>query len=243
MRARRLFSRFGPALAAGALLCLGVVSPAQAQGDESRKASNKDSTRMMLEFAECTVKDRRMKPEVDRFLAMSPADPEFGLLGGKFAKDRCVPAAMSTVTMRFDSMLFRYSLFEARYRIEFGKSAAPVVAGLPPLDVDAEFSAAGFDPRGMSTLPPVVIFLRQLGECVVRVDVANAHALIVARPYSKQEATALTAVMPALGECMPEGHTMKFSRPMLRGAIAEALYKAATYQGPRVAPAPTQSVN
>ena len=217
-----------PALAAGALLCAGLAAPAHAQGDESRKASNKDSTRMMLEFAECTARDRRMKPEVDRFLAMSPVDPEFGLLGRKFAKDRCVPAAMASVEMRFDAMLFRYGLFEARYRIEFGRSPAPSVADLPPLDVDAEFNAAGFDPSGQSTLPPVVIFLRQLGECVMRVDVANSHAMIVAQPYSKQEATALAALMPALEGCMPEGHTMKFSRPMLRGAMAEALYKTAT---------------
>jgi len=227
--------RWMPALVAGALLCAGFAAPARAQDDEKRAASRKESTRMMLQFAECTARNRKMKPQVDRFLAMSPADPEFGVLGGKFAKDRCVPPAMGTVEMRFDTLLFRYGLFEARYRLEFGKGPAPVIDGLPPLDVESEFTAAGFDPRGGSTLPPVVVFLRQLGDCTIRRNVGAAHAMIIAQPYSKEETAALEGVMPALGLCMPEGQTMKFSRPMLRGAIAEALYKAATYTGPRIA--------
>lgn len=226
-------------LAAGALLCAGVAAPAHAQGGDTRKASHKESTRTMLEFAECTAANRRFRPDMDRFLRTSPASPEFGTLARSFAKDRCVPADSGTVEMRFDFMLFRYSLFEARYRNEFGKGPPPSVEGLPPLDLDSEFDLAIMPGlQGVSTLPPVVVFLRQLSDCVIREKPVESHALIAARPYSKAETTALEAVMPALAACMPEGHTMKFSRPMLRGAIAEALYKAATYSGPRVAAAP-----
>jgi hypothetical protein len=224
-------------MTAGALLCAGLAVPAHAQDDEGRAASRKESTRMMLGFAECTVRSDRSRPKVDRFLRMSPSNPEFTKLGNEFIKDRCVPPSTGSVTMKFDSLLFRYSLFEARYRIEFGKSPPPKTDDLPPIDIAGEF-----DPRG-ANLPDVVVFLRKLGECSIRFLPAEAHAFVLALPYSDAEGVALQGLMPALGECMPEGQTLKFSRPMLRGAIAEALYKAAKYTGPRVAPAPTQSVN
>lgn len=232
-------------LLAGALMCAGLAVPAHAQNDEeSRAASRKESTRMMLQFAECTARIRKYKPDIDRFLRLSPNDPEFGKMGGTFAKDRCVPPAVGTVTMKFDPILFRYGLFEARYRIEFGKSQPPSMIGLPPLDLDSEFDLPITpDLRGTAALPPLIVFLRQLGDCAMRYKTAEAHAFVLAKPYSDEEGVALQGLMPALGECMPEGQTLKFSRPMLRGTIAEALYKAATYTGPRVAAAPTQSVN
>jgi hypothetical protein len=217
------------------LLCGGLAAPAHAQAGEKRAASAKESTRLMLQFAECTVGKRKFRPSIDRFLRMSPAKPEFGTLGVSFAKDKCVPPAFGTVEMHFDTLLFRYGLFEALYRREFAKSPPPSVADLPPLDIAGEF-----DPRG-ATIPPVVIFLRQLGECTMRLKTAEAHAFVLAQPFSDAETEALNGMMPGLGECMPEGQTMKFSRPMLRGAIAEALYKAATR--PRTPAAQTQSVN
>ena len=216
-----------------ALLCAGLAVPAQAQSDdEMRAASRKESTRMMLQFAECTVRSDKARPKVDRFLRMSPSNPEFGKLGNEFVKDRCVPPSTGSVRMSFDSLLFRYSLFEARYRIEFAKAPPPKVDDLPPLDIYSEF-----DPRG-ARIPDVVVFLRQMSDCAIRLKPAEAHAFVMAKPYSDPEGVALQGLMPALGLCMPEGQTLKFSRPMLRGAIAEALYKAATYKGPRVTPAP-----
>ena len=228
------------ALAAGLLLCGGVARPVSAQ---TRKGSPQESTRIMLQFAECTVKTRKFRPDVDRFLRTSPSDPEFGTLGRSFVRDSCVSVGFEQIEMRFDPVLFRYSLFEARYRTEFGKGPPPSVVGLPPLNLDSEFDLTitrGL--QGVAPLPPLIIFMRSLSECVIRQKPAEAHALIVAKPYTPVETKALDAVRQMLAECTPEGHTLTFSRPMLRGAIAEALYKAATYTGPR-APAQTQSVN
>ena len=218
-----------------AALLGGLAMPAHAQDEDMRAASRKESTRMMLEFAECTAKSRKFRPDVERFLRMSPSNPAFGDLGNRFARNECVPVRMmqGKVEMKFDSLLFRYGLFEARYRIEFRKAPPPSVADLPPLDIFGEF-----DPRGAS-IPDVVVFLRQLGDCVIREKPAEAHAFVLALPYSDEESEALNGLMPALALCTPEGQTLKFSRPMLRGAIAEALYKAATYTGPRV-PAPAK---
>jgi hypothetical protein len=223
-----------PALVAAALLCVGVAAPAHAQPDEKRAGTAKESTRLMLEFAECTARKRKIKPEIDRFLRMSPANPEFGVLARKFANDNCMPTnLMAEVRMTFDSLLFRYGLFEARYRIEFGKGSPPAIVDLPPLDFENEFDLTiSADLKGVESLPPLVVFLRKLSQCLILERPAEAHALVIARPYSDAETKALPPVIEVLGACIGEGQTLKFSRPMLRGAIAEALYKAATRPRP-----------
>jgi hypothetical protein len=207
--------------AAACALCLAVAVPARAQ-DEGHKSSVKDSERSMQDYAECVVarsKGNSGKANLDRYLRLTPSVPGYRKLGEKLATDACVEAGMSEVTMTFSPLLFRLSLYEARYRRDFGKRAAPEMADAPPLDLAAEFDAP------VDELPREVVFLRQLGNCVARLDAAHSHDLVLSRMHTPAEAALITSLQPSLGVCVPEGATFRFSRTMLRGALAEALYK------------------
>jgi len=203
-------------LALAVLATTGWAGSARAQ---ETKDSPKDAEKSMYDFAQCVIGRSPRKADLDAYLRMSPNDPSYYKLGTKLAVSACVPTYSGTVKMTFQPVLFRFSLYEARYRREFAKAAPPDVTNAAPLDLAKEF-----DTRG-GPLPNEVIFLRALGNCVVRADPATSHALVMSRAYSDEEATLIAALKPSLAGCIPAQATMHFSRTMLRGGLAEALYK------------------
>ncbi len=210
--------RFARSLAS-VLLAASPLGAAHAQSADERKDLPKEAEQAMYDFAQCVVARGVRKSDLDAYLRMSPADPTYHTLGSKIAVSECVPAFFGTVKMQFNPVLFRFSLYEARYRREFAKAAPPDVSNAPLLDLAAEF-----DTRG-GALPTEVVFLRTLGNCVVRTDPAISHAVVMSRAYSKGEAALIGSLKKVIGGCIPEGATVRFSRTMLRGALGEALYK------------------
>ena len=163
-----------------------------------------------------------------------------------------VAAATSTggVEMKFPADTMRYALADALVRREVSASvptttdAAPLIQ--PVLD-EAEYvpkpgrkmKPAELDELGESRAKRLgMIYLAGYGECVVRADVAQSHALLMADPATVEEEAAFGRLKPALSQCIIAGQSLTFNKTTLRGTIAMNFYRLA--HAPRAA---TQSAN
>ena len=93
-----------------------------------------------------------------------------------------------------------------------------------PLATFATPVEAAFD-----TLPPDTragVTMIVIGTCVFQADRANSAALFNTAVGSPQETAAFAALAPSLSRCIVSGAQLKMSKFQLRGALAEAAYRA-----------------
>lgn len=121
-------------------------------------------------------------------------------------------------TLRFREHLFRGGLYEALYRSRF-RTPPPGFAALPPL------AYRWTDARGATGSRAVSRERAAFGECVVRAGPAESHALLQTEVTRDAEQAAFAALLPHFSACVPAGASLRFSRPVLRGIVAEALYE------------------
>lgn len=110
-----------------------------------------------------------------------------------------------TGELQMGTSLFRGALYRALYLRDFGADA-----DLPPTDFALE-----------SSPNPLLEF----GNCVAVLDPAQTRAFVVARPATSAETDAVTKLAASFGRCMAPGNQAQFSKTVLQGALAEALYK------------------
>lgn len=70
-------------------------------------------------------------------------------------------------------------------------------------------------------------FLFEWGECVVRANVAGAHALLKSDPTSADESKALGTLKPAFEGCVSQGQNLSASTDDMRAAVAVNYYRLA----------------
>ena len=73
--------------------------------------------------------------------------------------------------------------------------------------------------------------------CVVRSAPQEAQRVVAARPDTPDERAAMTALVPHLSQCAPQGATLRFDRATVRGQVAVGLHRAASF----LATAPAQA--
>lgn len=207
--------------------------------------------KIQLRYGECVVK--KHPTEARQFVLTNNYE------GADFKKNLnavgdgvCLAAVASDVgqaIMQFPADTMKYTLADALVRSEI-RQPLPSLENAPAIDqpkldeskympkpgvkVTAKLLTQLADYRaGRATL----IYLAEFGECVVRKNPSQAHALLMADPASPQEDSTLQAIYPSLGGCMTAGQTIKFNRSILRGTIAMNYYRLALASGP----APLQS--
>lgn len=203
------------------LLCAAIplAAPARAQ-DEVRREEPAEAERMMAQFSRCTVESTSLRRRAERFVRLIPGQPAYRAASHALATDRCVPVNTGDeVRMSFPHHLFRAALFSAMYLRDFGRIAPLDLRSVPPLSLADEFDG------DVDTLPQNLRFMRALGDCAARADAARVHALLRTVVGSREERPALDAAIPVLSSCLPAGRELRFSRGMLRGILAEGLYK------------------
>jgi len=117
--------------------------------------------------------------------------------------------------LRFTPILLRGAAFRALYLQQFGSKKLPP---LKPIVVDPPWRVESSD--GFS-------LLQQFGECVVAGDPVNAHAILFESVASDREKKAYAALASALSKCVAGGSTIKFSKTLIEGVVAEGLYHLA----------------
>lgn len=149
----------------------------------------------MNRYAECVVKTRAAA--VRRALSTETPDAELARL----ASDDCLASGQ----LQMGTSLFRGALYRALYLRDFGR--------------DAELPAGEATPAASTN--PLLLF----GDCVARLDPAQTQAFVVAMPATPGEDEAVAALGASFERCVVAGDRIGFSKTVLQGALAEALYK------------------
>jgi hypothetical protein len=198
------------------------ASLSAASAQEVTQYPTLEAEQTMARFSQCIVRTASSQA-LRRFLRLPPTGPAFQVAGRRLARDYCLPRVPGgTTRLRFQPNLFRSALYSALYRRDFGGSAPLDLAGLPPLSFSSEFDGPSAD------IPASTRVLRSLGDCTARADAGSVHALLMTDIGSSGEQPAIAAVLPAVQHCLPEDQELRFGRGMLRGILAEALYKLRT---------------
>jgi hypothetical protein len=201
-------------------------APARPDGSRDDSAH---AQRVMSDFARCVV--MRNRRGVERFLGIIPGSSDWAAAGSRIATPNCLHNAQ----LRFQPSIFRGALYEALYRVEYAARPVPELATAPEID----YAAA--DPTSLNEIQRSWVALQSFGDCVVRASGSNARSLVVSDAGSPAERNAFAAITPALGPCLPQGVQLAFSRPILRGLVAESLYRltaASAAAASRQRPAP-----
>jgi len=119
----------------------------------------------------------------------------------------------------FSFNLLRGGIFQALYAREF--------RGGGPTDFSA-VTTTGYRELYTDEISPEVrsaLALEQFGECVSRADAAGVQTLLRQIPGSAGERAAIQALAPRFAACIPNGETIRFSPSVLKGAVAEGIYR------------------
>ena len=199
---------------------IGAAAPAattQAGGDAN------EARRTMRVYLECLVKGAGSGAAHKRlvaFLGQSPNAPGANAAGRALATPDCLRMAATVTTyvsrLRFQPALLRGEAFRGLYLQRVARPDRVVVA---PAEIQSGWSTEAGDVAGS---------LRGFGDCVVRLDRAGADAAVRAGVGSEEEAAAYRALGSTLSRCVAPDSTLRFSRAVLEGVLAESLYRQAT---------------
>jgi len=151
------------------------------------------------------------------------------LLGNRVLMEQCLGrvsrSGLKGIGMRISNMAIRASLVEAAYLDAYGD----------------EDQAIAIDPDSPEFLLNRIIVpgpthedaraAAAFADCVVYRAPAEAHAIVHAQPASRDERSAINAIVPALGACLPEGRELKLDFESIRAMVADGLW-ARNYYGP-----------
>jgi hypothetical protein len=169
------------------------------------------------DFGTCLARDRS---KAGALLGAVPGTTREGEVMVDLVKKGCPDIDEFTL----DPALLRGIVAEAMFQRDFGSldtthSRRPAVAVFEAPSAD---QLAGL-PRGTQHSVGMIAYAR----CVLDQAPQQIMALFRTAPGSASEGTAFSALGPTLGPCLPEGMKVEFTRPQLRGALAEAAYRAA----------------
>jgi hypothetical protein len=171
----------------------------------------------MANFSSCVVSLNR--PDLVAYLRLSPYSKKYNHAGQNLATEMCL--SISAGSMRFKPDLFRWSLFEALYKADFGKQPIEDVSSTPPIDFRNERDWAAGDDIGYINQ---YVAVRDFGDCTSRKNAALVDAVLNSKVYSSEEQALFEQLQPELGKCLAGSGKLTFTRTSLRGILAEALY-------------------
>jgi len=154
-------------------------------------------------------------------------------------------AMTSRAKLRLPDVMIRWAIAGALFERDAGKLTATDFTAVPALAYEEPFPVRTTTKDG-DPLPAERIAAQQqkfdekmadvtlakLGECVARMDGAGTRAALLTPIDTAEELTALKAITPAIGNCLPKGQTLKFDRMSLRGSLAVAFYRLASAAQP-----------
>ena len=120
--------------------------------------------------------------------------------------------------------ILRGAVAEALYETRF---AEPVAARAPGVGSAAFVRAAAVSGRDDVAM---LTTWAELAQCTVPQQPALVRALLATEASSDGESTALSALYPAFGQCVPRGTQLQIDRGAIRALLAESLYRWSVVQ-------------
>lgn len=176
--------------------------------------SLEDKARIVtLGLADCLLKDHRSS--VLKAITVDPWESNADRMLSGVVNGRCCLDMGGE--LRVPNGLFRGAFYQVLYRESFqsGPPALPATA----IDFGAR-SGGDTSPEARTD-----IALRQFGDCVARRDIKDAHALILSRPGSTEETTAVTGLMPHFSACLVQGSKWTLNRSSVAAVLSEVVYR------------------
>jgi hypothetical protein len=186
-------------------------------------SSGLQAQRILYNYGACLAKARRK--QVELFLATFPFTAKSDRTARKIVSDECLREG----ELSFPSETLRGPLYQELYRIDFGGNAPANVASAPKLD----YALSHGQPAAVD---PIHANLRTFADCTVRRDPAAARDLVLSNVGSAGESAALQRMMAPMSSCIVQGDTIKMTRPLIRSAVAEVLYRLTAAATGRPAP-------
>jgi hypothetical protein len=200
---------FRMALAAGLLAF--AIQPAQAQRDPSRAMrlgeapSSAQDLRILDRFARCVA--GRRENAATAILATDPSTSDYRNGMRRLAQSNW--GCLGSGTLKFNEILFAGGLAEALLRR--GNASTNIAA------------RTAHDPSRIALQARDEAELMSI--CTVRAAPAQVEALLASEVASPEEAAAVRALMPQIGQCLSAGVNMRLNRPALRAALALAIHR------------------
>jgi hypothetical protein len=205
------------AIALLSILASPILAKADTPNDGREAASEMESEKAMAEFAKCVVRSNGREKKALAYLQIPESDPAITAAGYQIARSDC---ARTGAQMRFKETLFSRSLYTALYQKYY--RATPPADGLNivPADYRSEFTVTKI-PVGDAQLA-----LRAFGDCATKQNPKAVHDFVLSDLRSEAEKATVSKVVESLQQCLAPDVTLKFSRTLLKGLVAESLYKA-----------------
>jgi hypothetical protein len=168
------------------------------------------------EFGTCVARDRI---RVGSLLETVPGTPEEHDILVALVQKGC--PSMNEFTL--DPSLLRGIVAEAMFERDFGALDAPArrrAVSVFTVPSGPQFTSL---PAGAQRSVGMIDY----ATCVVQAAPQQTVTVLHTVPGSASERSAFSALGPTLGPCLPEGMTAEFTPAQLRGALAEAAYRAA----------------
>lgn len=182
----------------------------------ARDVSAADRARdTMNRYGVCVV---RMKAIAVKRALSQPTDEAVDRALAATAIDECLRSG----ELKMSRSLFRGAVYRALYIRDFGQVSQGQITG------GAQREGAAAEPVAATPMN----LLQRFGDCVVRIAPADARALVLATAATQEERSAITRLGPALGSCVAPTGQVRFSRAVLQGVLAEALYKRSAASEP-----------
>lgn len=189
-----------------------IRRPAPARIGDRILTDEERSRDMMNKFARCIV-DRAPK-EVALAIALPAGDD--GAAFARASQDDC----LANATMRFSPAVIRGAVFgELVRRVERGDRSVTTRFPVPTLDLAAPVPPES-NARGRTNW-----FLMWISDCIAKSHAAEMRTIVTSTAASGTQEQAYAAVVPAIGPCVPEGQTLRFSKAVIEGGFSEYLYR------------------
>ena len=186
-----------------------VLDPAPADRP-NRKMSDSDRARHMTnDFATCVVKS--WPRQVERAVVLTPALSYKAL--AKLATSECLVSGQLFIPNQLMRGAAYRALYIRDYRKQVPSPSVSVVDYARTTDSDSYSQELGR--------------LNSFGSCVARANPNAAHSLVLANAATSDEASAIDALRQNLADCLPGGTSVKFTKSVLQGLLAEVLYREA----------------
>lgn len=174
------------------------------------KGDKPEIRKTMADFSRCLL-DRASRTVPKYFAAFPMSQRASEIAQNLVDNNRCLFEG----SMRMQDNILRGALYEAAYRRDYANRPLPPIAKSPQIDY---VQGAKVDDK---TGPQIA--LRLMADCIVRAAPEGSRALILSDLSTEKQA--FTAVVPHIDACIPQGKTISFSPSILRGLIAETLYR------------------
>ena len=172
-----------------------------------------DARRTTRDFGVCVLK---RFPKYGERLAVEPVHTEeYNKLLKRVTIDDCL--SLGELTLPWN--VVRSAIIEALYVEEYGRSGPTDFTQVAPIDY-----LAGY-PAELPGMARTIVSLAKFGDCVSRKDSVNARALAVSIPGSADETQRFRFLSPSFNGCVVQGEKLTFSKSVIRGAVAEGLYR------------------